>query len=248
MTLGRRLRERRCIGARAAAFERLGADVTVIFDRPDGTNINDGCGALHPEVVAAEVVRLARTPGVAYDGDADRALFADAAGNVSTAIRCWRRARSRCTAQGTLRGDTVVTTVMANLGFHLAMARRRDRGGRSRRWATATCSRRCSDRCRAGRRAVRPRDLPRAATTGDGLLTAVRFLSLAAARGVSRGGARLVHAPLPAGDAERPRARPRGAGDAADAVGTAVARGGGRPGRRRPRAGPRRRAPSRWCA
>ena len=49
------------------------------FDRPDGDNINVGCGALHPEIVAAEVVRLGADAGVAYDGDADRALFADGA-------------------------------------------------------------------------------------------------------------------------------------------------------------------------
>ena len=57
---------------------RLGAEVTAINAEPDGENINDGCGALHPEVVAAEVVRLGADAGVSHDGDADRALFADA--------------------------------------------------------------------------------------------------------------------------------------------------------------------------
>ena len=59
-------------------LRRLGATVHAINAEPDGKNINDGCGALYPEVVAAEVVRLGADAGVTHDGDADRALFADA--------------------------------------------------------------------------------------------------------------------------------------------------------------------------
>ena len=53
-----------------------------MFDRPDGRNINQGCGALHPEVVAAAVTESGADAGIAHDGDADRALFADAEGRV----------------------------------------------------------------------------------------------------------------------------------------------------------------------
>ena len=67
-------------GISPEVLRRVGATVHPIFDAPDGRNINDGCGALHPEVVAAEVVRLGADAGVAHDGDADRALFADATG------------------------------------------------------------------------------------------------------------------------------------------------------------------------
>jgi phosphoglucosamine mutase len=63
-------------------LRRLGAEVHAINAAPDGRNINDDCGALHPEVVAAEVVRIGADAGVCHDGDADRALFADAAGAV----------------------------------------------------------------------------------------------------------------------------------------------------------------------
>ena len=63
-------------------LRRLGATVHAIHATPDGDNINDGCGALYPEVVAAEVVRLGADAGVSHDGDADRALFADARGAI----------------------------------------------------------------------------------------------------------------------------------------------------------------------
>ena len=63
-------------------LRRLGATVHAINATPDGDNINDGCGALYPEVVAAEVVRLGADAGVSHDGDADRALFADARGAI----------------------------------------------------------------------------------------------------------------------------------------------------------------------
>src|SRR4029078_954884 len=61
-----------------ALLSRLGAHVTAINAEPDGVNINDGCGALHPEVVAEAVVRLGADAGVSHDGDADRALFESA--------------------------------------------------------------------------------------------------------------------------------------------------------------------------
>ena len=77
---------------------------TAIFAAPDGVNINDGCGALHPEVVAAEVVRLGADAGVSHDGDADRALFADATGEVidgdQVLAACARRPARRGRARG----------------------------------------------------------------------------------------------------------------------------------------------------
>ena len=63
-------------------FRRLGATVHAINAAPDGANINEACGALYPDVVAAEVVRRGADAGVSHDGDADRALFADASGVI----------------------------------------------------------------------------------------------------------------------------------------------------------------------
>jgi phosphoglucosamine mutase len=106
-----------------AAFERLGADVVVIGDHPDGCNINDRCGATHPETLRLAVVDAGADAGLAFDGDADRLIAVDATGAVVDGDHviaiCARDLRDR----GRLRADTVVVTVMTNLGFHLAMAR-----------------------------------------------------------------------------------------------------------------------------
>jgi len=164
-------------------YRRLGATVHAINDEPDGSNINAGCGALHPEVTAAEVVRRGADAGVSHDGDADRALFADARGDVIDGDQVLAAAAVALRDEGRLPGDTVVTTVMANLGFAKAMAER----------AIRVVSTKVGDRYvleamelegaaiggeQSGHLIFREH-----ATTGDGLLTAVRFLSLAAARG-----------------------------------------------------------------
>src|SRR5262249_41555172 len=101
-----------------------GADVTAINAAPDGENINDGSGALHPEVVAAEVVRLGADAGVSHDGDADRALFADATGAVIDGDQVLAATAAAMHDAGELAGDTVVATVMSNVGFERAMDER----------------------------------------------------------------------------------------------------------------------------
>ena len=99
----------------------MGAQVHPIHADPDGKNINDGCGALYPEVVAAEVVRLGADAGVSHDGDADRALFGDADGAIVDGDQVLAACAVALRDRGALPGNTVVTTVMANLGFHHAM-------------------------------------------------------------------------------------------------------------------------------
>src|SRR2546425_3557624 len=115
-----------CANGAASSFapevlRRLGAEVHTIHDHPDGDNINVGCGALHPEVVAAEVVRVGADAGGAHDGDADRALFADAQGNVVNGDEVLAACALSMKAQGRLTGNAVVTTGMGNLGVHRAM-------------------------------------------------------------------------------------------------------------------------------
>jgi phosphoglucosamine mutase len=99
------------------AFRRAGAEVTVINDQPNGTNINEASGALHPETLAKVVVEKRADFGVAFDGDADRAIFVDDAGKVRNGdeiIYLWAQRLQR---DGMLRGGCVVTTVMSNFGF-----------------------------------------------------------------------------------------------------------------------------------
>jgi phosphoglucosamine mutase len=103
-----------------ALFERLKADVTTINDAPDGRNINLGCGSLHTEALQAEVIKRKADLGVAFDGDADRALFVDARGKlVDGDATLWVLA-AHLRAHGRLDHDTVVATVMSNIGLEIA--------------------------------------------------------------------------------------------------------------------------------
>jgi phosphoglucosamine mutase len=178
-----------CANGSASGFapdvlRRLGATVHPIFDHPDGLNINVGCGALHPDVVASEVVRRGADAGVAHDGDADRALFADAAGSVIDGDQVLAACAMSMKERGTLNGNTVVTTVMANLGFHRAMREA------SIEVVAAPVGDRYVLEAMLERGAVLGGEqsghviFREQATTGDGLLTAVRFLSLAAEKGI----------------------------------------------------------------
>lgn len=98
-------------------FRRAGAEVRVINDAPNGTNINDNAGAMHPEGLAKVVVDAKADFGVAFDGDADRAIFVDDKGTIRNGdeiIYLWAQ---RLKHDGALKGGCVVTTVMSNFGF-----------------------------------------------------------------------------------------------------------------------------------
>jgi phosphoglucosamine mutase len=101
-------------------FEHLGARVVAINCTPDGRNINLNCGSLHIESLQAKVVAEKADLGVAFDGDADRALFVDAAGNfVDGDATLWVLA-SYLQAHGRLKDNAVVATVMSNIGLEIA--------------------------------------------------------------------------------------------------------------------------------
>src|SRR5699024_9797712 len=97
-----------------------GCEVTAIHAEPDGTNINDHCGSTEPDDLVKKVVELGADVGIAHDGDADRLIAVDASGQIidGDAILAVLAARM----QSTKGLDTVVTTVMTNLGFTKAMA------------------------------------------------------------------------------------------------------------------------------
>lgn len=102
----------------------LGAEVTVIGDRPDGTNINEGCGSTHPEDLQAAVVDLGADAGLALDGDADRVLAVDATGTLVDGDEIIAICAIDRHERGLLAHGTVAVTVYSNLGFRLGMARR----------------------------------------------------------------------------------------------------------------------------
>jgi phosphoglucosamine mutase len=170
-----------------ALLERLGADVTALNAEPDGVNINDGCGALHPDVVAEAVGRLGADAGVSHDGDADRALFASADGAVIDGDHVLAASAIALHEAGELSGDTVVATVMSNIGLDHAMREHGITLARTRvgdRYVVEEMER--TGAVLGGEQSGHV-IFRRYATTGDGLLTAVRFLSLAAHRGVTVG-------------------------------------------------------------
>lgn len=166
-------------------LRRLGAEVYPIFDQPDGTNINVGCGALHPEVVAGAVLAVGADAGVAHDGDADRALFADARGQVVDGDQVLTACALAMREAGTLAGNVVVTTVMANLGLRKAMEAAGIRAIEARVGDRYVLEEMISHGARLGGEQSGHVIFADHATTGDGILTAVRFLSLAASTGRS---------------------------------------------------------------
>jgi phosphoglucosamine mutase len=102
-------------------FRRLGAGVIAINNQPDGRNINRDCGSLHIESLQRRVVEERADLGVAFDGDADRALFVDAGGNfVDGDATMWVMADD-LKSRGELTGDVVVATVMSNIGLEIAL-------------------------------------------------------------------------------------------------------------------------------
>lgn len=105
------------------AFARAGAEVITIGAEPDGLNINDGCGSTHLGPLKAAVVEHGADFGIAHDGDADRCLAVDAAGQEVDGDQILAVLALAMREAGTLRGDAVVGTVMSNLGFKLAMER-----------------------------------------------------------------------------------------------------------------------------
>src|SRR5215207_5838278 len=165
----------------------LGVDVTVIHGSPDGTNINDGCGSTHPGDLQRAVVGQGADLGIAFDGDADRVLLVDASGELVDGDHLIAVCAIDRHARGALADDTVVVTVMTNLGFRLAM----DARGISV-VETAVGDRYVLEALEAGGYSLGGEQsghvvFPALATTGDGLLTAVQVLDVVVRSGTPIG-------------------------------------------------------------
>jgi len=100
-----------------------GGEVIITHASPDGRNINEHCGALHPEIVAAAVTHHKASLGITFDGDADRALFSDEHGRVVNGDAVLLLAARDLQARGLLANDTVVATTMSNMGLEAALKR-----------------------------------------------------------------------------------------------------------------------------
>ena len=104
-------------------FKELGAEVIATGIQPDGININEGCGALHPQAAGQLVRQHGADLGISFDGDADRVIFTDANGQVVSGDRALGLCALGLKQQGKLKNNTLVATVMSNLGLIEAMKR-----------------------------------------------------------------------------------------------------------------------------
>lgn len=104
-----------------SVLKELGADVITLNDEPNGTNINLDCGSLHPEVIQKAVKEHGADIGVSHDGDADRVIFADEKGRVVDGDHIMATCAMEMIKDGRLKGNTVVTTVMSNMGLEIAI-------------------------------------------------------------------------------------------------------------------------------
>ena len=157
-------------------FRSLGAEVTVLFDAPNGVNINDGCGSTHPERLAETVAAAGLDVGLAFDGDADRLMAIDERGELVDGDAVMGICALERLASGTLRNQLLVATVMSNGGLERAIA---EAGGRMLR--TPVGDRHVFEAMerddavlggeQSGHIIFRDR-----ATTGDGLLTAIELV------------------------------------------------------------------------
>ena len=137
-------------------FKELGAQVSCYYHEPDGTNINDHCGSTHPRRLCELVRELGADVGFAFDGDADRLMAVDERGSLINGDQVMAMLAVYLKGQGRLRQNTIVATIMSNMGLDIAMKKhgiRKDQSGRPLRVGKDAGRRLC-----AGRRAERPCD------------------------------------------------------------------------------------------
>jgi len=183
-----------CANGAAAAiapklFERLSAggraNITLLNTSPDGRNINDGCGALHPNYVANEVEARSADLGLTFDGDADRCMLAGAHLNVINGDAILLVVARDLKIRGLLTGDLVVATTMSNIGLEAALRRSGIRMLRAPVGDRYVLEQMQAHNAALGGEQSGHILLPHLATTGDGLLTSLVVLDLIARSGKS---------------------------------------------------------------
>jgi phosphoglucosamine mutase len=164
-------------------FRSLGAEVMAIYDQPNGKNINDGCGSLHPEHLRKKVLATRAALGVAFDGDADRAMFVSASGQHIDGDGALLAAARYLQSVGQLHGGRVIGTTMANLGLERVL----EAEGLSLARVPVGDRYVLEEMLRSGANLGGEQSghiiFLDDATTGDGLLTALKMACLVALRG-----------------------------------------------------------------
>ncbi|NVN98399.1 MAG: phosphoglucosamine mutase [Geobacteraceae bacterium] len=180
-----------------AVLEELGAEVIPIGVKPNGTNINSGCGSLHPEVMSEAVKSHRADLGIALDGDADRVIFVDEFGNVVDGDQIMAICATDLIRQKKLRKNTLVATVMSNMGLDIAM---RNAGGKVVK--TDVGDRYVVEEMRKGGYSLGGEQSGHMIfldhnTTGDGTLSALQLLSIIRRSGKTLSELAEVMIPLP---------------------------------------------------
>jgi phosphoglucosamine mutase len=159
-------------------FATLGGTLHLTHSHPDGRNINEHCGALHPEIVAAETIARKADVGITLDGDADRSLFADANGNVVNGDAVLLLAARDLQARGALKDNTVVATTMSNMGLEAALGMNDIRMLRAPVGDKYVLQMMRQHNATLGGEQSGHILFPAHSTTGDGLLTALLVLDI----------------------------------------------------------------------
>jgi len=158
-------------------FFELGAEVTTLFDEPNGANINDNCGSQHPETLSDEVVKQKAEAGFAFDGDGDRCIAVDENGSVLTGDQLMAICAREMKNDALLANNLVITTVMSNIGFGIAL---KDLG--INHFATKVGDRYVLEEMQAQGASIGGEDSGHIIfldhhTTGDGIITALQVLA-----------------------------------------------------------------------
>lgn len=164
-------------------FRELGYEVEVMACKPDGRNINDGCGSLHPRMLAQKVTEAGADLGVAFDGDADRAVWADERGRLLNGDHTLFVQASHMKSTGHLRGGAVVATPMSNLGLEKALDKLGIRLVRAAVGDRFVLEKMTALGANLGGEQSGHTIFLDDCPTGDGLLTALKMLEVMAGRG-----------------------------------------------------------------
>lgn len=164
-------------------FRLCKINATFTHANPDGRNINEKCGALHPEVVAKEVVTQKADMGICFDGDADRALFADSRGNIVNGDAVLLLTARELKSRGALKKDTVVATTMSNMGLEAALKREGIKMLRAPVGDKYVLEEMQKTGATLGGEQSGHIIFSETATTGDGLLTALKVLEVVSESG-----------------------------------------------------------------
>ncbi len=168
-----------------AVFAELGAQIDVMGDTPDGTNINHGCGAVSPQTMAKKVVETGAHLGVAFDGDGDRVIFSDEHGHILDGDDVLSICGVDLLKKGRLPGRTVVATIMSNMGLECTLA---PYGGKVVRVAVG--DRQVFEEmqkmgCYLGGESSGHVIFREFVSTGDGIITALQMLAVMVAKNLS---------------------------------------------------------------